>query len=199
MFHISLATRQTDYVRELVRSQNFGRRGRHDGDRFQQYLGLCGQVMIADLLGVPRPTGEDGGDGGVDGVLFGVTFDVKGTLMRRSPEPTYVGNFPEVQVSYATDLLIFQRVGFQPQWTEVCLCGLIPKREFLERAELVPEGSQRGPAAYRHPGPHRELAYSEMVSPESPEEIADVLRAFAALRDRGAVPTVELIRRAMEP
>lgn len=55
MFDVRPTQEQKQYATNLINNYNFGRRGHGDGNHDMQYIGMLGQTILADLLGLARP------------------------------------------------------------------------------------------------------------------------------------------------
>lgn len=67
------------YAGSLVKKVNFGNRKSGANGNFEmQYTGLLGEVVLADLLNIPRPNGlKPGYDDGIDFLIHGIAIDLK--------------------------------------------------------------------------------------------------------------------------
>lgn len=132
---------QKYYTKTQVDSFDFGKRGKGDGNKDEQFTGILGQVMIADLLGFPRPNGLAGYDNGYDLSIFGKRVDVK-TMTRTVPmRDDFVHNLIGYQKDYALDYYIF--CSFNKKTDELTICGYISKKDFLIKSKYYSEGTKR--------------------------------------------------------
>lgn len=132
---------QIKYAWDLVTAYNFGQRGRGDGNRNQQFVGILGQTIIADILQLERPKGETGFDGGYDLIINNKKVDIK-TMGRTVPvKEHYVHNFIGYQLKYEVDYLLF--LSYNKRNNIMTICGYIPKDEFLIKANFYPRGAKR--------------------------------------------------------
>ena len=132
---------QKDYAAKQVETYNFGQRGVFDGNKEQQFVGVLGQTIVADLLQVPRPDGTDGNDGGVDFVINHKNVDVK-TMTRTVPvKAHYVHNFVAYQKKYPTDAYIF--ASYNKKSNIFSICGCVSKEQLQARAAFFEKGQLR--------------------------------------------------------
>jgi len=132
---------QIKYSWSLVNSYNFGQRGRGDGNKNQQFVGILGQTIISDLLKLNRPNGKTGFDGGYDLIINNKKVDVK-TMGRTVPvKQHYVHNFIGYQLKYEVDYLLF--LSYNKKNSIMTICGYITKDEFLKKARFYPQGAER--------------------------------------------------------
>ncbi len=140
MFDVAVTNEQWEYAKKLVSEKNFGNRGIGDGTKKQQFVGVLGQTVFADLANEPRPVG-DGFDGGKDFVFNGIRADIK-TMTRKVPvRNDYVHNFVGYQKDYEVDFYIF--ASFNTENRIMTICGYCPKDLFFEKAVFFPKGSVR--------------------------------------------------------
>ncbi|TYP48147.1 hypothetical protein [Thermosediminibacter litoriperuensis] len=141
MIDCKVTGEQIKYAEDLVNRCNFGRRGRGDGNREQQFVGVLGQTVVADLLNLERPKGGEGFDGGYDVKINDKKVDIK-TMGRTVPmQEHYVHNFVGYQVGYDVDYLIF--CSFNKTNNILTVCGYISKSDFLKKADFYEEGAIR--------------------------------------------------------
>lgn len=130
MFDINVPHEVKRYSWNLVNSVNFGRRNEFNGDRLKQYVGMIAQTCACDAYGLPRPTGDDGFDNGVDLELHGKFCDIK--CMTRTTEVKwyFVNNLVASQVEgsqYLTDAYIF--ASYNRLSGVLTVCGAISKND----------------------------------------------------------------------
>ncbi|MGN0649178.1 MAG: hypothetical protein ACI4KM_01980 [Oscillospiraceae bacterium] len=141
MFDIRVTDEQISFAQDMVNRYNFGMRGYGDGNRKEQLTGIIGQTVFADLLGMPRPNGEDGFDNGVDFVINGRKTDIK-TMSRTVPvQDHYVHNFIGYQRNYDVDYYVF--ASFNTRTNVLSICGYVSKDEFFQRAQFYEKGQMR--------------------------------------------------------
>jgi hypothetical protein len=172
MFDIKPTQEQKDYAAEQIEKYNFGQRGRGDGNKEQQYVGVLGQTIVADLLEMTRPDGEDGNDGGVDFTINGKKVDVKTMSRTVSMKEHYVHNFIAYQKDYLNDAYIF--LSYNKNNDTLSICGTVSKEQFNERASFYEKGEMR----YRDDGtffptkaPLYEIKQSDLNPVNSIEDI----------------------------
>ena len=141
MISVSVTHDQIEYTTDLINKYNFALRGVADGNKENQFIGMLGQTVFADLLGLPRPQGGNGFDGGCDFHIGSYTTDVKTMGRSVDMKDSYVHNLIALQSQYNTDYYIF--MSYNRQNNLMTICGFIRKNTFFERANCFPAGSQR--------------------------------------------------------
>jgi len=149
----------TRYFKEVG---TLGQRGKFDGTPKRQRMGLVGQIIFTDFLGLPRPTPQKGFDGGWDFILNGVKYDVKmrsGTVDFR---PNFAINFVEQQINYPCDIYVFGYCN-RETWKFFFL-GYLTKKEFIAKAKLYKEGEVRPNPKGGLPllNPNREATFQDL-------------------------------------
>ena len=56
MIRLKITNEQIEYATYLVNNCNYGRRGKFDGDKSKQLVGMLAQTVLADYLKQPRTT-----------------------------------------------------------------------------------------------------------------------------------------------
>lgn len=142
MFDVGVTKEQREYAWNLVQHHNFGRRGNFDGDKERQYTGILGQTIMADGLELPRPSGIEGFDNGVDFTILGQNVDLKtiGRTTKPKWNPRWVNNLVASQLRYETDFYIFSSIHKIDRIFTVV--GMLPKAAVLRMAPL-PVGAER--------------------------------------------------------
>lgn len=146
MFKIQVTDEQRYYAWDLVGKINMGNRGRNDGSKALQYLGILGETVMADLIGVARPDGSNSEQNkrGVDFYLFGKKVDLKTMVRDYEVNPKwFICNlmFEQVHNDYSeTDIYAF--ASYNKQTQEMTFVGIISKKA-LNNNFLVPAGSVR--------------------------------------------------------
>ena len=69
MIRLKITNEQIEYATYLVNNCNYGRRGKFDGDKSKQLVGMLAQTVLADYLKQPRPDTSVGFDGGYDYII----------------------------------------------------------------------------------------------------------------------------------
>ena len=161
MFDIQISERIKEYCENEVKKYNFGKRGHSNGTPEQQLRGIVAQSVVQDECGFPLIDGSAGFDGGEDMKIGDYVCDIK--TMKRTVAPRikgYVGNFPQCQISYNTDVYIFTSTNVNNNILTVV--GWIPKDEFLEKADLFKKGMMRNRTngtEYETPFDNYEIGY----------------------------------------
>jgi len=139
MFIVPVPKEVRDYCWKLVNEHDFGKRGDFDGTKNQQYVGMIGQVMICDLLGLERPDGKSGFDGGYDIMLLKKKIDIK-TMTRTVPiRESFVHNFVSFQRKFDVDFYLFNSYNKTNQ--DLTICGVVNKEAFFKLATHSPKGA----------------------------------------------------------
>lgn len=129
MFDIKVSDEQIQYATSLVQQYNFGARGYGDGNKKEQLTGIIGQTVFADLLQMPRPSGETGFDNGIDFIIQGKKIDIKTMTRTVSVKQHYVHNFIGYQQKYEVNFYVFASYNIRTQI--LTICGSIDKTSFL--------------------------------------------------------------------
>lgn len=102
---------------------------------------MIGQVVLADLLGQPRPTDEEGFDGGFDFVINAKKVDLKTMSRTRAMRDFYVHNFIGYQLKYDTQIFIVASLNTTDN--VLTICGTVTKKRITEKAVFTPIGGYR--------------------------------------------------------
>lgn len=180
MFKVTASDDLLKYCQELVEKYNFGQRGFADGNKDEQFTGVLGQSVIAQLFNQGVVNGSGGFDGGVDLVFSGLRLDVKTMGRTTDVRDYYVNNFIGLQKDYPVDIYIF--CSFNKKNNELTICGWIDKRNLLEKAKFFKRGAKR----YRSDGSYfctkadlYEISNNEIFDVGSFEELKIALEAFS--------------------
>ncbi|URZ16908.1 hypothetical protein [Clostridium felsineum] len=143
MLDIRVNEEQILYVKELLKTANFGRRpnGDFNGTHDMQLVGILSQTVVADLLKVARPVDNGKSDGGVDFILNGQTIDLKSMTRHVPMRDDFVHNLYGGQAHFNTDLLLFS--SYNKTTNVLTVCGYIAKADFLKKAQFYKEGTVR--------------------------------------------------------
>ena len=139
MIRIHITQEQIQYAQHLIENCCFGSRGKADGDMSKQLVGMLGQTVIADYLGLPRPEISHGFDGGYDYIINGKKIDLKCMARKRNIQADYVHNLIAYQKNYDVDYYMFASVNYVDQIVEIC--GVINKEDFYRYANFFNEGA----------------------------------------------------------
>lgn len=177
MINVIPTVEQFNTTKELVMNHNFGQRGKGDGSRRMQAIGIMGQIMFADLLHHPRPTGENGFDGGYDFVIDGKRVDLKTMARTVDVKPHYVHNFVGWQLKYDCEYYVF--ASYNTEKNILSICGVIKKDDFLKKATYYNQGDKR----YRDDGtfflartPLYEIGQSDLAPLNSLDDLHEYLQ-----------------------
>ena len=129
-----------DYTKQLVQNNNFGNRGKFDGDKRKQFVGMLAENIIRDYLGDNLAEGK-GFDGGWDVIYKNQKADVKCMERKVEPRLDYVNNVVASQFNYESSLYIFTSLNTKNKTFTVC--GWIDKQKFKENANFYKEGEKR--------------------------------------------------------
>ena len=127
-------------VWNFLKNNNIGNRGKADGNKSEQYVGLLGETVVKNYLGVDN-TFSSGFDGGYDLHYNGMKIDVKTMGRTVNPKPYYVNNFIAYQSDFKCDAYIFCSIN--KKTSELTICGWVTKDELLDLACLYEEGAIR--------------------------------------------------------
>lgn len=152
MFKIKVTDEQISYVQDLLEKVNFGQRGDgtkryNNGTKEEQFVGILGEVVVADLFGQKRP-GEKKikgrkGDEGIDLIIYNQKIDVKTMSRHCDVQDYYVHNLHGDQVGsyYKNNIYLFTSLNKTNM--ELTICGWVTKEEFFKRADFYPCGAIR--------------------------------------------------------
>lgn len=141
MIDILIKNNIIDYSKRLIKEINFGNRGFADGNKRQQYIGIVGENVIRDYLGIKLIEFKNEFDGGYDINWNTYKADVK--TMERKVKPTleYVNNVLDTQMNYQANAFIFCSINSKTKI--LTICGWITKDEFKKYGDYYPIGSIR--------------------------------------------------------
>jgi hypothetical protein len=129
---------QLDYAKLLADALACARWRQNDGvvsaTQYENRLyGQLGDVVVRDLLGLPRPVidGEKKGDGGIDAEYLDLTLQIKTTLL------SYAEYYALEEYGHPADVGLFIRV--LPCRTGVKLVGAASKKMIEAKAEKTPK------------------------------------------------------------
>ncbi len=165
MFDIEISFAQKEYAWDLVNKTDFGNRGTYDGDKKKQFVGILGEVVLADMLSVARPSGKGGFDGGIDFVIHNIGFDLK-TMGRSNPvKKHWTNNLVKSQYDgdkYENDGYIFASIN--KETSVMTVVGFIMKHE-------IGIGIQTGKVRVKNKG---DMYYSHYHKEKRPMEYDDL-------------------------
>ena len=141
MLDIKVLREQRHYAYNLVKKYNFGNRGIADGNQNEQYIGILGQVVLADALNMDRPPSKIGFDGGFDFIINNKKVDVKTMGRTVSIKNYYVHNFIALQKEFDVDYYIF--CSYNKRRKILTIGGYISKAELFQNAALYKKGTKR--------------------------------------------------------
>ena len=129
---------------DYLKTHNMANRGRFDGSKKDQLIGLVGELETHYLL-----KGEyqdlkikiDGFDDGVDIVHNKDTYDVKTMARTVYTKIDFVNNFAKCQEDYKCDRIIFTSINKTAK--EIEFCGWIYKNELPLISDLIKKNQVR--------------------------------------------------------
>ena len=129
--------------REYSRIAKLGNRGDgSDGTQSQQLIGIIGENLIRNMIGLPYMIPIKSHDKGVDVTIYGLKFDVKTMGRDVTPKVDYVNNLMASQIKFDVDGYIFVSIN-KSDGLRATICGWSTKQNFIEKAKLHKIGSIR--------------------------------------------------------
>jgi hypothetical protein len=141
MIKIIPTEEQISYSKHINDNFNLGNRGYGDGNKQEQYIGILGQIVLADILEINRIKGNEGFDEGIDFVINNKKVDVKTMGRTVDVRSHFVHNFIGYQMKYVTDYYIFQ--SYNRIKNELSICGFVSKNELIDRSLFYEKGTIR--------------------------------------------------------
>ena len=174
MIRLKITDEQIEYATYLVNNCNYGRRGKFDGDKSKQLVGMLAQTVLADYLKQPRPDTSEGFDGGYDYIINGKKVDVKCMSRKGYVIGNYVHNLIAYQKNYDVDYYIFTSLNTTTNELEVC--GVINKEQFFSKADLYEKGTVRhkGKTAFTLEAPTYELKQYKLHLLGNVDDVVDI-------------------------
>jgi len=154
MFYIEPDKNVTEFTKAVVGETNFGNRGKADGSKEQQYVGILGENMLRDFVGVELNGGGGTHDGGFDIHWYGQKTDIKTVGRSTDPKPHFAVNFYPQQRNADVDRYIFTSLNAISK--RLAVCGWMPKVDFFNAAEYLTAGAVR----YQDNGKERTNKYA---------------------------------------
>ena len=143
MFIVEINNDTQKYVRELLKTKNFGvRPSGFNGSSEQQFHGICAEVELQKLFKHELTNGSKGFDNGCDIKHKNLIIDVK--TMNRSTDfiqPTWVNNLTKSQTVYGNNVYIFTSLNKMNM--NLTVCGWISKSHMFKVAKLYKKGDIR--------------------------------------------------------
>lgn len=124
-----------------LQNNNIAQRGRFDGNKENQLIGLIGETEFYNLLFNEYPIFKNGFDNGIDILYENLTIDVKTVARNVECKEHYVNNFLECQLNYNCDIIVFVSVNKKENYFQVC--GYLPKKEIKTKGEYFKKGDIR--------------------------------------------------------
>ena len=174
MIRLKITDEQIEYATYLVNNCNYGRRGKFDGDKSKQLVGMLAQTVLADYLKQPRPDMSVGFDGGYDYIINGKKVDVKCMSRKGYVIGNYVHNLIAYQKNYDVDYYIFTSLNTTTNELEVC--GVINKEQFFSKADLYEKGTVRhkGKTVFTLEAPTYELKQYKLYLLGNVDDVVDI-------------------------
>jgi len=161
MIKINLNQDIVDYSVSLVDKYNFGQRGKDDGNKIEQYVGVISENTVRSYLGfnLIQPKGFDGG---YDILYNGLKLDIKSMNRTVDPKPEYINNVFDVQIKYNCDGYIFTSLNKKDK--TLTICGWITKKDFINKAILYKKGTirNRGGSTFKLKADNWEILNSQL-------------------------------------
>lgn len=120
-----------------VDSRKIGKRKSFNGNRTNQVVGIVGEFIISDLLGIDRPN-STGFDGGWDITISEKKIDVKTVGRTVEPKLHYHSNVIDAQMHFSATHFLFCSLN-KPKRT-FTICGYISKEDFKKKAAYYKKG-----------------------------------------------------------
>ena len=141
MLKINITDDVRQYANNQVTIKNFGNRSAgFNGSKEKQYTGVLGECDVHQMWDRELPTYQDG-NLLEDLVINDLTVDVKTMARNVDMQDNYVHNFVGYQKDRECDVLLFNSINKKTR--EAQICGWLPKKEFLDRANFYDKGSTR--------------------------------------------------------
>jgi hypothetical protein len=129
-----LTQEQKEWAWKYVQENSIANRGdKTDGSKKQQYEGILGEVVFADMFGLKRP-GKKGFDNGIDFTLLDVAIDVKTMGRDCDVRDYFTNNLFASQVegeNYKNDIYLFASINRTTSQLE--FTGWVKKIDVLNR------------------------------------------------------------------
>ena len=174
MIRLKITDEQIEYATYLVNNCNYGRRGKFDGDKSKQLVGMLAQTVLADYLKQPRPDISVGFDGGYDYIINNKKVDVKCMARKGYVIGNYVHNLIAYQKDFDVDYYMFTSLNTTTNELEVC--GVIGKEQFFSMADLFEKGTVRykGKTAFTLEAPTYELKQYKLFLLGNVDDVVDI-------------------------
>ena len=174
MFDVKISEKVISYCWDQLKRYNFGMRSHSNGSKEQQLRGIVAESIVREFCGLEWIDGSEGFDDGEDLRIGNYICDVKTMKRKCPPLMGYVGNFPEVQLKYKTNVLIFTSINTTTR--VLTICGWIPKDEFKEKANFFKKGTMRkrtDGTEYETQFDNCEIKYSYLRPTFNPDHLMD--------------------------
>lgn len=125
----------TTYVDKRV----IGKRKSFNGNRTNQVVGITGEFIVADVLGLERPKGN-GFDGGWDFCIGNKLIDVKTVGRTTETRSDYHSNVIEAQMHFKATHFLFCALNKTNR--NFTIVGFISKEDFLKKADYYKKGDE---------------------------------------------------------
>lgn len=139
MFDLKINEEQIVDATLYVQNHKLGSRGRFNGNRTNQVVGVVGENMVRELFGF-EPMHEDGFDGGFD-IKFGDKYiDVKTMGRNVKVKDDFVNNIVASQIKFKATHFIFTSLNKKTR--TLTICGWISKDDLLKKATFGRVGDE---------------------------------------------------------
>jgi len=117
-------------------------RGRFDGNPYQRQVSITAEILVTDILHLPRREKTVGFDGGFDILYRNQKWDIKTNIRTVNFKRQFYDHVVlESQIPYDCYGYIF--VSFNKLNDTYYISGFMSKKEFLEKARLYKKGESR--------------------------------------------------------
>ncbi len=143
MLRVGVTEQHIKDAQDYVDKYNTANRGEYDGDKFRQFIGRLGEVVICGCLGVPT-NDKQGFDNGVDATVGTLIIDIKTKARNYYIKPWYVWNVPLSQLEserYLNNTYMFASYVQKNNILEIA--GFITKSLYKSRALYIPANAYR--------------------------------------------------------
>lgn len=171
MFKRKITNEQRKAAWKIVSQTNMGNRGEFDGNKNQQYTGMLGEIIMADMLGFDRPNEalSDRNKKGIDFVIYGRKVDLKTMARDYDVRDNYVNDLYKGQVdSDYSETEIYAFSSINKKKGEITFIGIIPKN-WIKEEWLHLKGELRR-NNWELPADAYEIPMSALLQASSPQE-----------------------------
>jgi hypothetical protein len=124
-----------------LQSNNVANRGKFDGDKTKQLIGLLGEFETHNYLLGYYPELKFGFDNGIDIIYNKKKIDVKTMGRNVDCKPHFANNFLECQINYESNYIIFTSINLKNNTFQIC--GYLHKDNLKKKGILIKKGDKR--------------------------------------------------------